>query len=93
MVCQDDAESCLKFADPVYVRAQGAEKVKFQLKLLTGLFKLGKVTEADVRIDQIVVAENQQSAEIQFSLQSKGEWKSQKPSRWVLSDGQWYLAF
>ncbi len=92
-VCQDDVESCVKLADPVYMRAQGADKVKLQLKLLTGLFKLGKVTEADVRIDQIVIAQDQKSAEVQFSLQSKGQWKAQKPSRWVLSDGQWYLAF
>jgi hypothetical protein len=92
-VCQDDVESCVKLADPVYVRAQGADKVKFQLKLLAGLFKLGKLTEADVRIDQVVIAQDKKSAEVQFSLQSKGAWKSQKPTKWVLSDGQWYLAF
>jgi len=91
VVCRDDVESCVKIVDPVFVRAQGSEKVKGQLKLLTGLFKLGKVTEADVRVDQVIVAEDRKSAEVQFSLQSKGVWKSQKPTRWVLSDGQWYL--
>jgi copper chaperone CopZ len=91
VVCRDDVESCVKIVDPVFVRAQGSDKVKGQLKLLTGLFKLGKVTEADVRVDQVIVAEDRKSAEVQFSLQSKGVWESQKPTRWVLSDGQWYL--
>ncbi len=92
-LCQDDVDSCVTLADPLYVRAQGMDKVKFQLKILAGLIKLGKLTEADVRIDEVVVANDRKSAEVRFSLRSKGEWKSQKPSRWVLSDGQWYLAF
>ncbi len=52
-----------------------------------------KMLDTDVRIDQVVIAQDQKSAEVQFSLQSKGQWKAQKPSRWVLSDGQWYLVF
>jgi hypothetical protein len=52
-----------------------------------------ELKEADVRIDEIVVGEDRTSAEVRFSLQSKGEWKSQSPSKWILSDDQWYLAF
>jgi hypothetical protein len=86
-------ESCVTLADPVYVRAQGSDKVKFKLKILSALFKLGNLTEADVRIDEVVVADDLESARVHFSLRSKGEWKSQSPSRWILSDDEWYIAF
>lgn len=91
-LCTDNVDACVTLADPIYVRAQGTEKVKFQLKLLAGLIKLGKLTEQDIRVDQINVAEDGKTAQVQFSLQSNGEWKSQNPSNWVLSDGQWYYS-
>ena len=88
---RDDVDSGMKFLDPVFIRAQGGDKLKGQLRILSGLFKLGKMTEADLRVDQVIVAEDRKSAEVRYSLQSNGEWKPQKPSRWVLSDGQWYI--
>lgn len=92
-VCRDEVDACVPLVDPVYVRGQGEAKVKGQLKILAGVFKLGKITPADVRIEDIVVAKDARSAEVLFSLQSRGEWKSQKPSKWVLADGQWYFGF
>jgi len=90
-LCQDNLEACTSMVDPVYVRAQGTNGVKVQLKVLIGLMKLGKITPNDVRIDEIVVAEDAKTAEVRFSLQSNGAWQASRPSRWVYSEGQWYL--
>lgn len=92
-LCDDDVERAVELADPIYVRANGRDKVKFQLKILSTLFRLGKVTPADLRIDDITVNGDGKSAQVKFSMQSQGTWKSQAPTRWVKTDGQWYIAF
>ena len=95
LVClfKEQYDDCLKFCDPIYVRAQGSEKIKGQLKFLSVIFKIAKITDKDIRIETVNVFQDGKTAEVIPSLQVKNEWKPQKPMKWRFEDGQWYLAF
>ena len=94
-LCRKEVEACVPLVDPLFVRGQGSDAVKFRLGIIAALFNIGGLTESDVRIDKVHVAEDKKSATVDFSLRDKQTdvWKSQQSTKWVLSDGQWYLAF
>jgi len=92
-MCADDVEGCVRLTDPLFVRAQGTEGVKLRFKLLNAIVKLGKLGPDKVRIDQVAVAQDAKSAQVTISVLADKQWKSLQPTRWVLSDGKWYLAF
>jgi len=91
-ICGNRAEACVELVDPVYVRAQGTDKVVGSFKFMVGLYKLMNIQEQKVRIDEVLVLPTGKTAEIRYSLQVNGEWKPQdKPTKWLLVDGQWFL--
>lgn len=91
-ICGNQPEACVELVDPVYVRAQGTDKVAGSFKFMVGLFKIMNVQENKVRIDEVLVLPTGKAAEIRYSLQVNGEWKPQdKPTKWLLVDGQWFL--
>jgi hypothetical protein len=90
---REDFGACLEMTDPVYVRAQGTDKVKFRFKLLLGLSKLGQLGRADVRIQEVNVAPDSRTAAVYLGVRSDGEWKPLEPTRWVRDGGTWYFTF
>ena len=92
-LCRDDMDGCIRLADPVFVRQQGVDKVKLLFKLMNVIATLGKIQETDVRVDDVTLGPENKTAEVPISIQIRGEWKVQKPLKWVRSDGQWYVAF
>ncbi len=92
-LCADDMEGCISLTDPLYVRAQGSQKVKFAFKVFSIIVHLGKLGPEDVRVDQVVVGENKKTAEVQMSARKGEEWQPLPPSKWVRVDKQWYISF
>mgnify|MGYP007100221150 FL=1 len=91
-ICNNQPEACVELVDPVYVRAQGTDKVVGSFKFMVGLYKFMNIQENKVRIDEVLVLPTGKTAEIRYSLQVNGEWKPQdKPTKWLLVDGQWFL--
>lgn len=91
-ICNSEPEKCVELVDPVYVRAQGTDKVVGSFKFMVGLYKFMKVDASKVRIDDVLILPKGQTAEVRYSLQVNGEWKAQeKPTNWLLVDGQWFL--
>lgn len=91
-ICNNQPEACVDLVDPVYVRAQGTDKVVGSFKFMVGYYKLLNIQENKVRIDEVLVLPAGKTAEIRYSLQVNGEWKPQdKPTNWLLADGQWFL--
>jgi len=91
-ICGNQPEACVALVDPVYVRAQGTDKVVGSFKFMVGLYKFMNIQENKVRIDEVLILPAGNSAEIRYSLQVNGEWKPQeKPTKWLLVDGQWFL--
>lgn len=86
----DNLDALVGYVDPVYVRAQGTPKVKLQLGLLAVVAKIGRVDREDVRIEDVRVEGDR--ATIVSSVRVNGEWRAQKPGRWVRVDGEWYVA-
>jgi hypothetical protein len=92
-LCRGEMDACVEFADPIYVRAQGSGKVKFTFGIMGTLLKLGKHTEDTVRIDEVSLGSDGKTASVRISLLADGQWKPLDPSKWVRSDGQWYITF
>ena len=94
-LCSGDVDACLPLVDPLFVRAQGTDAVKIRLGIIATLFKLGQLSEADARIDEIRIGADKKTAEVLFSLRDtgKGVWNAQQPAKWVLHEGQWYWTF
>jgi hypothetical protein len=92
-LCLGETDACLAYADPIYVRAQGTNGAKFAFGVMGGLLRLGKHTKDTVRIDEVVVADDGKTATVRISLSDKGQWKPINPSKWVRTDGQWYMTF
>lgn len=92
-LCRGDLDACVPYADPIYVRAQGAGKVKFAFGVMSTLLKIGQQNEQTVLIDEVRVGEDRKTATVRLSLQLGDQRKPLDPSRWVLSEGQWYITF
>ena len=94
-LCRGQVDACQPLVDPLFVRAQGTDAVKIRLGIIVTLFKLGQISEADVRVDGIRMGADQKTAEVLFSVldKAKGVWNSQNPVKWVLHEGQWYWTF
>ncbi len=91
-ICNSEPEKCVELVDPVYVRAQGSDKVIGSFKFMVGLYKFMKVDATKVRIDDVLILPKGLTAEVRYSIQVNGEWKAQeKPTNWRLVDGQWFL--
>jgi hypothetical protein len=92
-LCRGDIEACLEYADPAYVRAHGTNGTKFAFGLMGAVLKLGKHTTDTVRIDEVAVAEDGQTATVRMSLLTNHQWKAINAAKWVHVDGAWYIAF
>jgi len=92
-LCRDDMDGCIRLTDPAFVRQNGAEQVKIRFKLMSVVVTLGRIQESDVRVEQVILGPGNKTAEVPTSIRIKDEWKVQKPSKWVRSDGQWYVSF
>lgn len=92
-LCADDMDGCVSLTDPLYVRAQGSQKVKFAFKIFNLVIRVGKLGPEDVRIDQVVVGDDKKTAEVQMSARKGEEWQPLPPSKWVRVDKQWYISF
>jgi len=92
-LCRGETDACMEYADPLFVRAQGAGKAKIGFAIMGGLLKLGKQTEQTVQIDEIIIGQDRKAATVRISLLADGQRKPIDPSRWVLADGQWYITF
>lgn len=86
----DDLDTCVQYVDPVFVREHGARAVKLRFGVAWFIAKAGKVTAADVEIGEIRLNADNTEAEVDCRIRVKGEWKAQKPGRWVRVNGQWY---
>jgi serine/threonine protein kinase len=92
-LCQGETDACVEYADPAYVRAQGTNGTKIAFGFMGAVLKLGRHTKDTVRIDDIAVDEDGQTAAVQMSLFANRQWTAIKPSKWIRSDGKWYIAF
>jgi hypothetical protein len=90
---REEWDACVDMTDPVFVRAQGRDRVKFRFQLILGISKLGQLTQEDVRIDQVVVSEDAQTARAGLSVRQGEEWKPLDPLRWVRVEDTWYFTF
>ncbi|MBC8873230.1 MAG: hypothetical protein H8E44_27665 [Planctomycetes bacterium] len=92
-LCADDMDGCVSLTDPLYVRAQGSQKVKFAFKIFNLVIRIGKLGPEDVRIDQVVLGEGNKTAEVHMSARKGEDWQPLEPSNWVRVDNQWYISF
>jgi hypothetical protein len=90
-LCRGDNNACLQFADPLFVRAQGENNVKGRFGILAFFIKVGKLSEADIRIDEVGVSPDGKNAVVRISYLSQGQWKVADPINWVFSEGKWYV--
>jgi|GEM_PF-1728798 len=86
-------DACVQFTDPAFVRAKGTEGTKILYKVIGGVVQLANLKTNDIRVDSISFSDDLQSAQVQTSHLVKGEWKPQKPYKWVHVQGQWYISF
>ena len=93
LLCRGETDACLEYADPIYLRAQGSGGAKLAFGIMGALLKLGKHTEQTVRIDGVDLGDNGTTATVRLSLLDQGQWKPMNPSKWVYSDGKWYMTF
>lgn len=92
-LCRDDMDGCVGLTDPAFVRQNGNDKTKIRFKILSVVFTLAKIQPGDVRIDDVTLGPDSKTADVTTSIRIKDEWKVQKPTKWVRSDGQWYVTF
>lgn len=90
-LAQENYDACVKLSDPRFVAQKGIEGTRLRFQILGAIFvKFGKLTEADVRIDNVTV--NGDRATVQLSIQRQGAWRPQNAQQWVKVSGEWYLA-
>jgi len=91
-LCKGEVDACVPLVDPLYVRAQGSDAVKFRLGIVATVFKLAKLSPDDVRLDEVKLGADKKTANVIYSLREPGKdvWKQQDPMKWVLSDDVWY---
>ena len=92
-LCAEDMDGCVSLTDPLYVRAQGSQKVKFAFGIFALVIRVGKLGPEDVRIDQVVVNDDKKTAQVHMSARNGEEWKPLTPSKWVRTENQWYISF
>ena len=91
-IVRGEGEQCTQFAEPEYVRLKGTEITKLVFAPYLFWAKVGRLTEADVRIDKINLGPDRRTAEVEYSLHYGNAWHAQKqPMKWVRAGGQWYL--
>jgi len=91
-VVRGEVDQCVPFADPEFVKANGTNLTKALFAPYLFWAKLGRLGEADVRIDRITVGPDRKTAEVEYSLRHGGGWHAQKqPMKWLRAGGQWYL--
>ncbi len=89
----DELDACVDLTDPNYVRQHGANAVKIRFGVIAGLMKLGRISDDDVRIDDITFGPDYKTAQVHWSVRAGRDWKAEDPSRWVRVDGKWYVTF
>lgn len=89
---QNQLDPCVAMTDPAFVRQHGVNAVKLRFGLLHILSKAGKLTPDDVQLGEIRLSPDNQRAEIEMQLRVGGQWKPQKPGRWVRVDDAWYFS-
>jgi hypothetical protein len=92
---RNDVDACLQVMDPAYVSRAGVESVKDKVNGFSQLLRAGRISEADLRIDKITVAEDGKTATVEHSMRTKdGKWLPQAPyGSWVKVDKTWYVTW
>ena len=84
-LCRGETDACVEYADPAFVRARGTDGAKLAFGLLGAVLRLGKHTKDTVRIDEVAVAEDGQTATVPMSLLANHQWTAINPSSGSMS--------
>jgi hypothetical protein len=86
-----DWEKCQAFVDPEARMKYGAGGIQFRLQIILGVAKLLKLTENQVRVQQVRFQKERTTADVIAAFFLNSEWKEQPPSRWRRDGDEWYV--
>lgn len=89
---QEDYTACAELTDPAFIRQHGIQGAEIRYRVIGAFAKIGNITAEKVRVGTISVDTESDSATVDINLQAGDEWKPIESQRWVLVDGEWYIA-
>lgn len=90
-VHKQDWDACVALADAETRKRIGPEGVRLRMQLLGRLAVLGKVTPDDIRIKDIELNRERDSAWVTPEIRRDGQWHVLKPGEWRQENGDWRL--
>ncbi|OGV78366.1 MAG: hypothetical protein A3K19_20080 [Lentisphaerae bacterium RIFOXYB12_FULL_65_16] len=86
-----DWNKCVEFMHPDSKMQIGVKGLRGRMQLLGFFGGILAITDKDIEITKVTLAEDLQSATVMQRARVKGQWKEENPQTWRRSDGAWYL--
>ncbi len=86
-----DLDRAVKYVDPKNLDFIQPAAAKAFLGIWSGFLRAGQVGPRDVKVKHVRLGVKGNEAVVESRIQVRGNWDDQKPTYWVLREGQWYL--
>lgn len=88
---KNNIKEARSYVDPDMVKAVSPKIVDSYLGVMVAYIQAAKLSPGDVKTDKIILGKSRKDAKVIGKSKVGMTWYPQKPSYWVLRNGQWYL--
>ena len=86
-----DLDKAAKYIDPKNMNLVQPATAKALLGVWSTMLRVGQVGAADVKVERARMGVKGNESVVESRIHVHGKWDDQKPSYWVLREGEWYL--